>query len=352
MKPKVLFFLNSYAGGAEKMTLNIAGFLDPSVYEIIYYIIGKDTGLIKNFIPEGSNLNLIQVSSYKDFLISKLIKVLILEKPNFVFTSLMPLNWRLCIASIFSPKTKVIIRVNNYLQTQSGIQKIRLFITYKFANKLIVQTTEMRDEHLNILKLSQNKVITLANPVNIAAIEKKTIGVLSPFSAIYVNYVFVGRVDVVKGLDTLFDAFANVLKQQSNALLHIVGETKGIFKNYYEALLQHAQTLKISENINFVGFTDNPYTYMKYADCVVLSSLNEGLPNVIIEALFLGTPVAVTNSVPVINRIVKNGLNGYVVGVGDVDSLAFAMLNAVKLGRVTSYYTSATKEDFIKLFQN
>ena len=91
---------------------------------------------------------------------------------------------------------------------------------------------------------------------------------------------------------------------------------------------------------------------MKNADCFVLSSRNEGLPNVMIEALYLGTPVAAMKCVPVIERIVEEGKNGFLAAKGNVAELADAMLNAYKLGRITSTYAPHTEEFFCQIFEN
>ena len=351
MKQKVLFFVNSHAGGAEKMTLNIAGFLNPDLYDVIYYVVGKDLGLIYNFIPKDRSVTLLKVKSYRDFLVLKFMKTIMKEKPDYVFSSLFPMNWRLCLASAIFPRVKVIIRANNYLHTQSFVQKSRLFISYRFVDKMIVQASEMRDEHINLLKLSAAKVVTLPNPVNTQAIARKLEDVSSPYSHDHINYVFVGRLVHIKGVDILIKSFAIILKTQPKALLYIVGEIGGIFSDCYESLLKNIEKLDIVDKVIFTGFSDNPYVYMKFANCFVLPSRNEGLPNVVIESLFLGTPVAVTKSVPVISRIVRDGVDGYVVDVNDVNGLADAMKKAIKLGRVTSTYKSATKEDFQNLFQ-
>ena len=350
-KRKVIIFVNSYAGGAEKMTLNIAQFLELEAFEVIYCIIGKDLGLIAQFIPENAVVRFIKVSSYKDNLIFKIYKFLRVEKPDVVFASLMPINWRLCLASAFMPRVKVILRINNYLYTQSFIQKLRLFFSYRFADKIIVQTEEMKIEHTSILKLKSDKVVTLPNPINKVAIDKKIAVILeSPFSNDNSNYVFAGRISYVKGLDVLFEAFSEILKVRPNSILHIIGNTQGIFESYYLELIQLAKLLGITERVVFLGFQSNPYGYMKYADCLVLPSRNEGLPNVIIEALYLGTPVAVTASVPVVSRIVRNGVDGFVVPVDDPNKLANAMNEAADIKDVKSGYKSATSEDFRNLF--
>ena len=103
--------------------------------------------------------------------------------------------------------------------------------------------------------------------------------------------------------------------------------------------------------IHCVGFQTNPYSYIKYADCFVLSSRWEGLPNVLIEALYLGTPAAAFACIPIIERIVNDGINGYVVKAEDVNGLASAMLDAAKLGRVDFTYKGAGADDYVNLFQ-
>ena len=89
---------------------------------------------------------------------------------------------------------------------------------------------------------------------------------------------------------------------------------------------------------------------MKNADCFVLSSRNEGLPNVLIEALYIGTPSAACTCIPVIERIVENGKTGYLANSEDFDGLAEAMLNAACLGQIKSTYQSSSIEQVLKYF--
>ena len=104
------------------------------------------------------------------------------------------------------------------------------------------------------------------------------------------------------------------------------------------------------EDVHCLGYKSNPYPYIKYADCFVLSSRWEGLPNVLIESLHLGTPVAAFKCVPVVERIVEQGINGFVATPENVDSLAGAMDKALLLGRISSSYSGASVEEFKKLF--
>lgn len=350
MKIKTFFFLQSGCGGAERMTIYIASCLDASQYDICFYIVGKNKGKIEQFIPSRMKRELVQVESYRDYLTFKLVKIINNEKPDIVFSSVFPINYRLCLAASMFPKTRVILRNDNYLFTQTFTQKARIFLAYRFADHLIAQTDEMADELINQLFLKANIVTVCSNPINKVAVDDKVADAVSLFDETLTNYVYVGRIAAVKGVDTLIKAFKLVAANDENARLFLIGDISGIYEDYHRYLLNIVKEENLNGYVTFVGFSNNPYVYMRYASCFVLASRNEGLPNVLIEALYLGTPVAATTCIPVIERIVQNGINGYLVNVDDSNALALAMENACKLGRVKSTYKSAMPADFQAIF--
>jgi glycosyltransferase involved in cell wall biosynthesis len=87
-----------------------------------------------------------------------------------------------------------------------------------------------------------------------------------------------------------------------------------------------AAKLGIENDIDLPGFVSNPYAYMARAALFVLSSLWEGLGNVLVEALALGTPVVSTDCPSGPREVLQNGRYGPLVPVGDVDALVEAML--------------------------
>ena len=102
-------------------------------------------------------------------------------------------------------------------------------------------------------------------------------------------FVSMGREDEVKGFWHLLKAFRRVSESLPDAKLAVIGE--GSFEAY-KAL---ARELQIEERIWFTGLKKNPFPYLAKGKAYVLSSISEGLPNALVEALSLSLPVISVN---------------------------------------------------------
>jgi glycosyltransferase involved in cell wall biosynthesis len=114
-------------------------------------------------------------------------------------------------------------------------------------------------------------------------------------------------------------------------------------------LTQLARELQVSDAFALPGHVDNPYAYMARANVFVLSSRWEGSPNVLTEALALGTPVVATDCPSGPREILRGGALAPLVPVGDVSALADAIVLTLEqpaqpetLRAATSEYTLAT----------
>jgi glycosyltransferase involved in cell wall biosynthesis len=122
-----------------------------------------------------------------------------------------------------------------------------------------------------------------------------------------------------KDFPILIRAFARVRARRDLRLV-ILG--KGRQKRKVEKL---AEALGVREDLSLPGFVVNPYAYMAKASLLVLSSAWEGSPNVLVEALAVGTPVVATDCRSGPREILQDGRYGPLVPVGDVEALAAAM---------------------------
>jgi glycosyltransferase involved in cell wall biosynthesis len=139
----------------------------------------------------------------------------------------------------------------------------------------------------------------------------------------------VGRLAPQKDFSTLLHAFARVRETRPARLL-ILGE--GEERCALEALIEK---LDLEQDVSLPGWVKNPYPYMKRASAFVLSSKWEGLPGVLIEAMYCGVPLISTDCPSGPREVLRDGQYGQLVPVGDVDALASA-IKMVLDGKVPS----------------
>lgn len=128
--------------------------------------------------------------------------------------------------------------------------------------------------------------------------------------------VIAGRLEIFKGHEYIFKAMPAIVKQFPGCKLLVLGE--GGEKEYYEGL---CQTLGITNNVNFLGFKQNPYSYIKAADVMVIPSLFEPFGLVFIEAIALHKAV-VCFDVPAGNEILADNETALMSPRADYANLA------------------------------
>lgn len=354
-KKKLIVFAQSAVGGAERMSVTVTKTLDREKFDVIYYLVGPidehNGSTLQEFIPEDLKVRCVSNCS-PFYLIATFFLILWEEKPDVVFSSVLNLSNKLLFLRNLFKKTKFIVRCDNYLYTYTVRQRRIIDKTYYRADIIIAQTEEMKQELIDEMHISVEKVVALQNPVDTETISKKIQTGKNPYSDDKVRYVASGRFAHQKGFDLLVEAFAIVKKQQPEAELYIVGRNDGGCEDYYNEVKKLIEKYGLQDSVKCVGFQNNPYVYIKYADCFVLSSRWEGLPNVMIESLYLGTPVAAFKCIPIIERIISDGVDGYLAEKDNITSLANAMFQASRLGRVKNNYKSAQISDFHAIFKH
>jgi len=128
-----------------------------------------------------------------------------------------------------------------------------------------------------------------------------------------------------KGFTTLIRAFAKLAPDNPNLRLLIAGE--GPQRNELEALIDD---LGLRQSIELPGFIPNPDLPYYRADLFALSSVYEGLGNVIVEALAAGCPVVSTDCPVGPAEILEGGRLGELVPIGDADAMAAAIYRALQ----------------------
>lgn len=123
---------------------------------------------------------------------------------------------------------------------------------------------------------------------------------------------FVGRLHPDKGIDTLLEAMQIVKRKGCRFKLLLIGPHDGAHFTIDEYL---------SEEVLLVGKVDDPRPYYAEMDVLILPSLREGFPNVVLEAASMEVPAIVSDGTGVVDSVVDNE-TGFVVPVGDAEAIA------------------------------
>jgi glycosyltransferase involved in cell wall biosynthesis len=134
----------------------------------------------------------------------------------------------------------------------------------------------------------------------------------------------VGRLTRQKGFSYLIEAFRQV-RNTVPARLVVIGEGQE-----HQRLLNLTEALEIKSDVVFLGFQTNPYRFMSRADLFVLSSLWEGLPTVLVEAMACRTPVVSTRCPSGPTEIITDKVHGLLVPPADPTALAEAIVKMLK----------------------
>ncbi|MDN5337755.1 MAG: polysaccharide biosynthesis protein PelF [Thermotogaceae bacterium] len=138
---------------------------------------------------------------------------------------------------------------------------------------------------------------------------------------------FVGRVSRIKDLRTAIKAIRIVKNRIPETKFLIIGPYEEDEKDYYEECLQLVEILNLKDTVEFLG-RQNVLDYYPTIDVLLLSSVSEGQPLVILEAMAAGIPV-VSTDVGACREMLNDelGKSGYVVPPKDFDSLAKAIIS-------------------------
>lgn len=140
----------------------------------------------------------------------------------------------------------------------------------------------------------------------------------------------VGAYEKRKGQDALVDAMVKVVAKYPNAFLTIVGQN-GRDGDIEAQLKEAVKNGGIEKNVSFYPFTKEPMYIYEAIDVVVVSSLMEGLPNVLLEGAAMKKALVSTN-IAGCPECVINDKTGYLCEPGNVDSLADSMIKICAAG--------------------
>lgn len=284
-------------GGAEKSALILADKLQSEYESVDLITLCKNSKKIEN-----EKLNLISLNKSRVlFSIFQLYKLIKIKEYNCIITGLSHLNLIILILNLFlksSNKINLLLHFHNipninFLNFRERIINFIVFSFFKFLKlrniNIITVSNSIRDKISLDHNIDKKNISVIYPTIDFDKIDRLK---LTKFPIDKNNekiILSIGRLSKQKNHDLLIKSFAEVRKIIDCKLI-IIGDGK-LKKN----LKKLTKDLDISNHVNFIEKTDNPYQYFNNSDLFVLSSLWEGFGLVLIEALYCEKKIVATN---------------------------------------------------------
>lgn len=270
-------------------------------------------------------------------------------RPQMLFAALPPAN---CAAILGAELAKILIPVITSIRNNVDISE-----SYKGRGREIARSTDPGADA--VVAISQGVARTVIDTLGVDARKTHVIYNPAPVSEIRrlaeqeVRHPWFrdSGIPIVlsvlaekkqKDWRTLVSAFGSV-RRKANARLAILGDLSADYRSRITSL---AREMGVEADIAFLGFVENPFSYMRRAALFVLSSRYEGLANVLIEAMACGTPVVSTDAPYGPAEILEGGRWGPLVPVGDAEALAAAIVGCLNGGAVSTAELERRADDF------
>ena len=341
---KIIFAVSVYEiNGACSVARNLINNFDKERFEIIMMA----ESVAKKHFELGPNIRLVDLglkptrgfarkipNIYRH--IRKIKRTIVTESPDVVLSFGTILNCYILLALSRQDREKLKIVISEHSEgflinfQQSSLRskvlrkiyKLMMLIFYRKADCIITVSQNIADRLKKFLRQS-NKIKVIYNPIDISEIRRLSKEQISDFNfeegMPYIGVI--SRLSSEKGVNRVIDSFAELTKKIDSRLL-IVGDGQE-----RSALENLAKKYNIGTKISFLGWQDNPFKYLANTKIFVLSSIYEGFPNVILEAMACGIPVITLKSSGGIKEIIEDGKDGILVNSGDPLSLSVTIHN-------------------------
>ena len=350
--PHVAFFLPHLGGGGtEKMVATLGNGLSALGYRVDMVVVQARGVYLESLAEEIRVIDLHARNSY--LAVPGLMRYLQQRRPDVLVSALSLTNVLALIAArLAGSRCRVAVRIESTASAQhrvpwkKALEKPLLSWVYPWADRIIAVSHAVAEDASQYLGIAASRINVIYNPVlpdAPAAAESNRPDHPWFGEGCLPVILAVGRLVPVKDFPTLLRAFA-LLRANHPAHLLILGEGEE-----RDPLLLLAQQLGLADDFQLGGFVKDVPAYMRHSTIFALSSLYEGLPTALIEALASGCAVVSTDCPGGSREILADGAYGELVPVGDPDALAAAFrlslsgerkmvaqawLDQFKLGRV------------------
>jgi glycosyltransferase involved in cell wall biosynthesis len=324
--PVALVITDMDVGGAERMLVALATRLNRQRWNPKVICLGPEGKLVEPLIAAGLPPECLDVNRRKPLqAIGRLAASLRGHGPKLLQSFLFHAN---VAARLAAPLAKVpwVLSGHRVAEHQKRWHLTLDRLTSNLATGSVCVSKGVLHFTRDVEGVSPKRLVVIANGVDTSAFDvaepvpRGSLGI--PERAHLA--LCIGRLDVQKGLPFLFEAAERVIASCADWHLLLVGD--GPERDWVRRRI--AETPGLADRVHWVGRRDDVPSLLKAADILVLSSLWEGMPNVVLEAMAARKAVVATNVEGSEDLVIPNE-SGWLVPPRDAKELSWALLEAV-----------------------
>lgn len=329
---KIALFIPSFrGGGAERVMVQLANEFSQRGQEVDLLVASADGPYSREVSSDVNVISLNQKSIARCSF--ALIRYFRSVKPAVVMSTMSHCNTVVSLAAIASRRRiRVVLREALPLQQEIGgsvLRRLLAKLAYQRADAVIFVSECQKQSFSKLIVLPEHvKQVVVLNSIcdrefYVKASEPITTGF--PWDDGKPVFIAMGRFTPQKDFQMLVRAFCLV---RGSVPCHLALFGEGPLRPELELLARESGYF---QDIWMPGFVDNPFPYMKMADVVALSSLAEGMPNVLVQAKALKKTCVATDCECGPSEILQDYDKGFLVKVGDEHGMALALSEAVSV---------------------
>ncbi len=241
----------------------------------------------------------------------KLFRFLKKEKPDVLHTSGAEANFFGFFAGKLAGIPKIVVEEIGIPKHSPKAKKIFRYI-FKKADWVVGESKIVVDHIRNSFQLDSPKTKVIYN-FGVFNYDLTTIDVRKNKEVF--RLLMISRLEPVKNIEGVLNVLSELTKENKKIKLTIAGTG-----NSEVALKEKVKTLHLEQNVEFVGFINDPYPYLLNADLYILNSFTEGFSNSLVEAMYSKT-LSLSTTVGAAPEIIEDNINGFLVEPNNEDML-------------------------------
>ena len=210
---------------------------------------------------------------------------------------------------------------------------------YNKSDSICVLSEEMKQNFLKVFPSLNSKVVVFPNILEMDVILERSREVVEFDDNFHgIRIISSGTLRKVKGYDVALRACKRLIEMGCNFRWYILGSGEE-----REKILAEIRRLGVENHFILLGNKRNPHAFVVRSDIFVQCSYREGFSNTVFEAKCLQRPIVITDA-PGMNNQIENGVNGFVVPIGDDEKVADAVRQLIDSHELREKFTTALEQ--------